>query len=164
MKKPKIRGLKRERKKMRKKEKSTEALYTGLEGKKAVIFFENSDGIFTMHKVAIRNGEVNVGKLAWHVGRFPPFGWIKTMFGFVPFWIVNYKSALPIMRKDVIDPSKFAKITPQILGTILELKMLHFLLKRVRKLPSMDYTPMLMMLMAGMLVMYVLIYFKVIPI
>lgn len=146
--------------------KKTEVAYTGLEGRKAVVFFENSDGIFTMHKVTVKNGEVSVGKLAWYVGEFPPFGWIKTMFGYTPFWIVNYRSALPIMRKDVVDPSKFSKITPQMLGTILELKILHFLLKRIRKLPGAtgDYMSLLFALFGGMVLMYLLIHFGIIMI
>jgi len=146
--------------------KKTEVVFTGLEGRKAVVLFENSDGIFTMHKVTVKNGEVNVGKLAWYVGEFPPFGWIKTMFGYVPFWIVNYRSALPIMRKDVVDPSKFSKITPQMLGTILELKILHFLLKRIRKLPGApgDYASLLFALFGGMVLMYLLIHFGIIVI
>jgi len=146
--------------------KKTEVTFTGLEGRKAVVLFENSDGIFTMHKVTVKNGEVNVGKLAWYVGEFPPFGWIKTMFGYTPFWIVNYRSALPIMRKDVVDPSEFSKITPQMLGTILELKILHFLLKRIRKLPGTtgDYTSFLIALFGGMILMYLLIHFGIITV
>lgn len=88
---------------------------------------------------------------------------LKTRFSTIPMYLFKWDSLIPIEPKDFRIYE--TEITPEMLKRIVEMKLWHFLLKRFRaEIKLASWAQVMMFIIFGMIIMFIFIKFKLIPI
>jgi len=129
---------------------------------KSLFLLLHSNYIAELKKATIRDGCVRIGNKEFIVDQVKPF-LVKTRWGALPLYVVKWDTLYPLEPKDF--KIYESAITPEMQKRGVELKFWHFLLKRFRAaLPAFNMIYFMLALFVGMITMYVLIHFRVIPI
>ncbi|MCW1312773.1 MAG: hypothetical protein OH338_05090 [Candidatus Parvarchaeota archaeon] len=88
---------------------------------------------------------------------------LKTRFASVPLYLFKWDSLVPIEPKDLRIYE--TEITPEMLKRMVEMKLWHFLLKRFRaEIKIASWLQVMGFMILGMIVMFLFIKFRLIPI
>jgi hypothetical protein len=116
----------------------------------------NSKTSCEIYKRDVKDGKVVIKDKEFIVGDAKPFS-LKTFFGNVDLYLLRWDSPYPI------SPEGFEiynfEITPEMLKRIVELKILNFLIKRIKGPEGIEQNifPLIFGLAAGALILYILI-------
>lgn len=129
--------------------------------KSAFVLF-HSNYIAELKFANVKDGIARIGDKEIVVDKAKPF-MLKTKFSSVPLYMVKWDSLIPLEPKDFTVYE--THVTPEILKRSVELKLWHFLLKRFRaEIGAMSWVQMMLLIFAGMILMFLFIKFKLIPI
>lgn len=129
--------------------------------KSAFLFF-HSDYTTELKFADVKDGIARIENKEIVVDKAKPFV-LKTRFATIPFYMFKWDSVVPIEPKDL--KIYETNITPEMLKRLVELKIWHFLLKRFRaELGIINWMQIMMFVILGMITMFLLVKFKLIPI
>jgi hypothetical protein len=128
---------------------------------KALFLLFHTDYLAEVVRADVKDGRALIGHKEIIVKDARPF-LVKTMFGAMPLYMINWETCLPIGIKDLNIYE--TPITPEMLKRSVELKLWHFLLKRFRAELEfgMNWFYFFLATVLGMIVMYLLFHFHVI--
>ncbi len=129
---------------------------------KSLFILLHSNYIAEIKKSTIKDGFVRIEDKEFMVDNVKPF-LVKTKWGALPLYIVKWDTLYPLEPKDFNIYE--SPITPEMQKRGVELKFWHFLLKRFgARLPGFNIIYFMLALLVGMITMYVLMHFRIIPI
>lgn len=138
--------------------------------KTRILFFDSKNEA-RLKKVKVKDGMVDIEGKSYIVDASVPLH-LKTRFGFVPLYILKWDSIVPATNINPaklpatrVDPKfktpKETKMTPELLKKLISLKILGNMITTPKKLPG-GLIFMIIGSIVGMLIMYSIIYFKLI--
>jgi len=129
---------------------------------KALCLLFHSDYLVEIVKKKVKDGKIIIGNKEFNVDRAIPF-YVKTWLGVLPMYMLKWDS------QEVMEPKDFkvyeTPVTPEMLKRSVELKIFHFLLRRIA---GYEMRPaiwqFILATLLGMFAMYILIAARVIVI
>lgn len=129
---------------------------------KSLFLLLHSDYLAEIRRSEVKDGVARIEDKEFIVDYAKPF-LVKTRWGALPLYVLKWDTLTPL------EPKGFkiyeSPITPEMHKRGVELKFWHFLLKRFRaELPTFNIMWFMMALLVGMVTMFVLIKFRILPV
>lgn len=128
---------------------------------KSAFMLFHTDYTTELKMAKVKDGIARIENKEFVVDKAKPFI-LKTRFSTIPLYLVKWDSLIPIEPKDL--QVYETNITPEMYKRSVELKLWHFLLKRFRaEIGAMSWIQVMIFMFIGMILMYLFVKFKLIP-